>query len=194
LFFILLFAASSFDAFTDDLEIQGQLNHDLMEFVDNQKEDYATALKEIKNGEKSSHWIWYIMPQEQNSRQNNFRLNIRKAKEYLKLNQDGIDLGNNYLEIMKEVEKQLFEKGIQPLVLMGGEPDDRKLTHSVELFFAATHKSKDGSIEKEIYQVCGRILMHPDLEYYKKRFQGMDLGRFGIEGSDKIQQKIIQDH
>lgn len=30
---------------------------------DREFDGYATALKEIKNGYKSSHWIWYIFPQ-----------------------------------------------------------------------------------------------------------------------------------
>ena len=32
-------------------------------YLDGQKYDYKTALKEIKNGKKRSHWIWYIFPQ-----------------------------------------------------------------------------------------------------------------------------------
>lgn len=28
-----------------------------------QREDYQTALKEIKAGRKRSHWMWYIFPQ-----------------------------------------------------------------------------------------------------------------------------------
>ena len=33
-------------------------------FVDAQKTSYEKALKEIRNGEKTSHWIWYIFPQQ----------------------------------------------------------------------------------------------------------------------------------
>ena len=35
----------------------------LNRFLEAQEFIYATALKEIKNGEKESHWIWYIFPQ-----------------------------------------------------------------------------------------------------------------------------------
>ena len=35
----------------------------LNRFLEVQEHTYATALKEIKNGEKESHWIWYIFPQ-----------------------------------------------------------------------------------------------------------------------------------
>ena len=32
-------------------------------FIKAQKDNYAIALSEIKQGRKSSHWIWYIFPQ-----------------------------------------------------------------------------------------------------------------------------------
>lgn len=39
------------------------MNTDLERFVKAQESDYATALAEIINGRKKSHWIWYIFPQ-----------------------------------------------------------------------------------------------------------------------------------
>lgn len=36
---------------------------DLNRFLVAQERDYATALAEMKNGAKLSHWIWYIFPQ-----------------------------------------------------------------------------------------------------------------------------------
>lgn len=32
-------------------------------FLDAQEKMYEIALKEIKNGKKQSHWMWYIFPQ-----------------------------------------------------------------------------------------------------------------------------------
>ena len=32
-------------------------------FIEMHKEYYETALQEIKNGYKRSHWMWYIFPQ-----------------------------------------------------------------------------------------------------------------------------------
>ena len=32
-------------------------------FIEAQERMYAIALEEIKNGEKRSHWMWYIFPQ-----------------------------------------------------------------------------------------------------------------------------------
>lgn len=35
----------------------------LQRFLDAQKNNYADALREIKQGYKQSHWIWFIFPQ-----------------------------------------------------------------------------------------------------------------------------------
>lgn len=32
-------------------------------FIKAQEMSYQTALREIKNGKKTSHWMWYIFPQ-----------------------------------------------------------------------------------------------------------------------------------
>ena len=35
----------------------------LERFVEAQKRDYKTALKEVQSGKKETHWIWYVFPQ-----------------------------------------------------------------------------------------------------------------------------------
>lgn len=35
----------------------------LERFVAAQRADYATALAELRRGQKQSHWIWYVFPQ-----------------------------------------------------------------------------------------------------------------------------------
>ena len=37
--------------------------YNLSRFVNAQADDYETALDEISNGQKQSHWMWYIFPQ-----------------------------------------------------------------------------------------------------------------------------------
>lgn len=37
--------------------------HNLQRFLSAQDHDYPIALREIQNGCKQSHWIWYIFPQ-----------------------------------------------------------------------------------------------------------------------------------
>ncbi len=38
-------------------------NFDLNRFLEAQIDSYDIALKEIKNGRKYSHWMWYVFPQ-----------------------------------------------------------------------------------------------------------------------------------
>lgn len=37
--------------------------YNLQRFLDAQSRAYEWALQEIKNGQKQSHWVWYIFPQ-----------------------------------------------------------------------------------------------------------------------------------
>jgi uncharacterized protein (DUF1810 family) len=36
---------------------------DLSRFLEPQEDDYAQVLSEIKDGQKRTHWMWYIFPQ-----------------------------------------------------------------------------------------------------------------------------------
>lgn len=36
---------------------------DLERFLEAQENSYQTALSEIRNGRKHTHWMWYIFPQ-----------------------------------------------------------------------------------------------------------------------------------
>jgi uncharacterized protein (DUF1810 family) len=38
-------------------------DYDLQRFVDAQRDVYATALAELRAGNKRSHWMWFIFPQ-----------------------------------------------------------------------------------------------------------------------------------
>lgn len=39
------------------------MSHNLERFIEAQEHSYETALAEIRNGRKVSHWIWYVFPQ-----------------------------------------------------------------------------------------------------------------------------------
>ena len=63
-------------------------DHSLERFVDAQKRTYERALAEVKNGQKVTHWIWYIFPQlkglgESNNSQYYGIDDIDEAKAYL---------------------------------------------------------------------------------------------------------------
>lgn len=103
----------------------------LQRFLDAQKTDYQTALAEIKNGRKRSHWMWYIFPQVQGlgfSETSQFYAikNLAEARDFL----SHPVLGNRLLEICNELLK--LESNNAHSIF--GSPDDMKLKSSMTLF------------------------------------------------------------
>lgn len=109
------------------------MNYNLQRFIDAQQTDYATALAEIKQGSKRSHWIWYIFPQQKGLGRSYF-------SEYYGL--DGIDEAKAYLAHpilgarLREISQALLaHRGVRSArEIMGSGIDVRKLKTSMRLF------------------------------------------------------------
>ncbi|WP_320956350.1 DUF1810 domain-containing protein [Enterocloster asparagiformis] len=103
----------------------------LERFVQAQEDSYARALQEIKNGRKTSHWMWYIFPQlsglghSQTARYYAIR-DRAEAAAYMA----HPVLGSRLLEISSELLKL---KSSDAREIMGW-PDDLKLKSSMTLF------------------------------------------------------------
>ena len=105
--------------------------YNLQRFTDAQQRNYKTALAEIKQGNKQSHWMWYVFPQIAglgfSDMSKRYAIaNLSEAEAYL---QHPV-LGTGLLDICNEL-----------LVLPGnnahtifGSPDDMKLQSSLTLF------------------------------------------------------------
>lgn len=107
------------------------IEFNLKRFLDAQERDYATALQEIKNGKKRSHWMWYIFPQIaglglSSTSQYYAISSIEEAKEYM----NHPILKTHMLEIC-EVLLQLNNKNANTIF---GFPDNLKLKSSMTLF------------------------------------------------------------
>lgn len=103
----------------------------LSRFIDAQKRDFDKAYKEISNGKKTSHWMWYIFPQiiglGHNSVSEYYAIkNIEEAKAFL---DDPYLRGN--LCSMCEVLLKLHSSNATEIF---GKPDDMKLQSSMTLF------------------------------------------------------------
>lgn len=101
---------------------------------------YDTALSEIREGHKSSHWIWYVFPQiaglGRSSTAREYALrNLAEACAYLG---DPL-LRTRYEEIAGAVAEQLA-RGVRVKELMGGATDALKLVSSLTLFRAAAQR------------------------------------------------------
>ena len=103
----------------------------LERFINAQENSYKIALKEIQNGEKRSHWMWFIFPQidglgmSSMSREYSIK-NQQEAKNYL----DHNILGNRLIEITRALMK-IEQKSARSIF---GYPDDLKLKSSMTLF------------------------------------------------------------
>ena len=97
---------------------------------------FQTALSEIRNGRKRSHWIWYVFPQiaglGTSSMSRAYAIDgIEEATEFLR----DPELRSRYSTIARAVAEQLRSDRRPALSeVMGSEIDAQKLVSSMTLF------------------------------------------------------------
>lgn len=111
------------------------MNYNLDRFITAQLRDYKQAYKEIKNGKKLTHWMWYIFPQLKGLGSSEYAEyygieSIEEAKAYW---------NNDYLRnnLTKICECLLSLEG-KTAEEVFGYIDSLKLKSSMTLFFEAT--------------------------------------------------------
>lgn len=104
----------------------------LERFVKAQEYSYGNALREIKMGRKSSHWVWYIFPQIKG-------LGRSYNARYYAIND--LDEARAYVEHsilnarLREITSELLKhKEVEVEHLMGSRIDAMKLRSSMTLF------------------------------------------------------------
>lgn len=118
-------------------------------FVVAHEKSFSTALKEIKNGRKESHWMWFIFPQlEALGRTETAKFyglrDLFEAKSFL----EHPVLGRNLLQITKE----LLTLPTDDANHIFGKPDDRKLRSSMTLFSRASdHHHEFGQVLEKYF-------------------------------------------
>ena len=108
--------------------------YNLNRFIEAQERDYKTALLEIKNGYKRSHWMWYIFPQMAGLGHSTMSAyygirGLEEARAYL----DDPVLGGH----LKEICQALLQIDGSSAGEIFGWPDDIKLRSSMTLFAVA---------------------------------------------------------
>src|SRR5687767_1609611 len=98
--------------------------HDLSRFVDAQRGVYEIALSEIRQGQKRSHWMWFIFPQYAglgiSPTSQGYAINsVAEAEAYL----NHPTLGQRLLECAEALLRVEGRSAQQIL----GSPDDMKL-------------------------------------------------------------------
>jgi uncharacterized protein (DUF1810 family) len=105
--------------------------NNLTRFIEAQEHVFARALQEIRNGRKTSHWMWYIFPQISglgSSETSRFYAikDMTEAKQYL----DHPVLGQRLVEIASE----LLNLEVNDPATVFGDIDSMKLKSSMTLF------------------------------------------------------------
>ena len=99
---------------------------------------YETALKEIKNGKKKSHWMWYIFPQLRG---------LGKSRMSYVYGINGIEEAKAYLEHpvlsarLIEITEALLTHKDKDIYDIMGDIDDMKLHSSMTLFALASEEN-----------------------------------------------------
>lgn len=106
---------------------------DLQRFKEAQRRDFDTALSEIKNGRKQSHWMWYIFPQIHglgfSSMSAYYAIkDLEEAEDFL----NDLYLGGN----LRKISEALLELDPDDPHRVFGSPDDLKLLSCMTLFEA----------------------------------------------------------
>ena len=100
-------------------------------FIKAQENTYLVALKEIKNGRKQSHWMWYIFPQIKG-------LGMSETSRYYGINDEEeakAYLDNEILGFrLREITSELLKLNIDNPVDIFGTIDAIKLKSSMTLF------------------------------------------------------------
>ena len=109
--------------------------HSLERFIEAQNNkmygSYESALNEIKNGMKCTHWIWYIFPQLKG-------LGFSRNANFYGI--DDIDEAERYLEHpvlgarLREIAQALLNLNENDPLKVMGRPDDMKLKSCMTLF------------------------------------------------------------
>eukprot|EP00977_Amphora_coffeiformis_P028563 scaffold36008_cov183-Amphora_coffeaeformis.AAC.2 len=123
---------------------------------------FSCALEEIRQGQKESHWMWYLVPTppflidgvEVGSSMNR-RYALRSDAEviaYLQFTKPDVDLRKNYVDLAKAIAQQL-EDG-NSLTNMFRYGDHNKVLSSLKLFErVGTHLG-----DQELFLPCRKIL------------------------------------
>ena len=135
----------------------GGVNFDLDRFVEAQTVSFDMALSEIKNGQKTGHWIWYIFPQIKG-------LGHSYNSEYYGLS--GKEEAKAYLEHpvlgvrLREITKALLECGNPSADAIFGFPDILKVRSCMTIFdLVAPHDIFRDVLDKYYEgQICDKTI------------------------------------
>lgn len=141
----------------------------LERFVKAQKDSYGTAVSEIRNGRKRSHWMWYIFPQI-------IGLGRSETAVYYSIVDEGEARAYMQNDLLKkhllEISNALLEIESSDPERVMGFPDNLKLQSCMTLFAETTpeedvfqkvlDKYFDGEKDRHTLRILGRQVRNND--------------------------------
>lgn len=127
---------------------------DLGRFLAAQAEGYAQALKELRSGQKRSHWMWYIFPQLEglgkSATARHFALrSADEARAYLAHPLLGKGLVEATEAVLTHADRRLVE--------IFGHPDDLKFRSSMTLFAAVALNDEGAIFRRSLDVFCDGV-------------------------------------
>lgn len=112
------------------------MHYNLIRFINAHNTYYKDALLQIKKGQKTSHWIWFIFPQIKGlgKSQKSILYSISSIEEARDFYNHPI-LGRN----LKEISRELLQHNKESILkIIGSFLDAKKVCSSMTLFYIAT--------------------------------------------------------
>ena len=139
----------------------------LSRFTEAHERYYSAALREIQNGRKENHWMWFIFPQIKGIGRSPMAQyyaiqSMEEARAFLQVPYLGghlVEISNALLKLGTNDPKEVFYR-----------PDDRKLRYSMTLFALI---SEDGSVFHQVLE-----------KYYHGKMDGRTLRILNIGNHD----------
>lgn len=118
---------------------------DLEKFVEAQEPIFAEALAELRAGRKTTHWIWYVLPQ---------LAELGRSPRALHYGITGLDQARRYLRDpllgprLRECVEAVLPHRDRTAHEIFGAPDDMKFRSCLTLFEAAAEEAADRDLFK----------------------------------------------
>ncbi len=130
--------------------------YNLKRFLDAQKSNYLDAIKELKNGRKVTHWMWYVFPQASGlGRSETSEFFAIKSTEEAKAYMANPILRNRYDECVEAIMSQSFTA-----FEIFGVVDALKLQSSLTMAYLATTNNKYKNALEKFFggEMCQKTL------------------------------------
>jgi len=134
------------------------------EKIDSRKTEFMQAMKELRNGAKESHWIWYIFPQLKGLGSSPMakKYEIESEVEAIQYLKHPV-LNPRLIEALENVQLHAGKKSASIREVFGSTVDTLKFVSSITLF---CYVSRNVEGADRVKQLCEELLQVANAEGY----------------------------